>query len=49
MPLSYGQLHAVAWVEAAAVAAQEQRWRPQEGAFGDKQAGVLQLAAGWRQ
>ncbi len=48
-PLSCGQLHAVAVVKAAAEAELERRWRPQEGAFGDKQTEGLQPAVGWRQ
>ncbi len=48
-PVSCGQLHAAAVVQAAVVAELERRWRQQEGALGDEQTEGLQPAVGWRQ
>ncbi len=48
-PVSCGQLHAAAVVQAAVVAELERRWRQQEGTLGDEQTEGLQPAVGWRQ
>ncbi len=42
-PVSCGQLHAAAVVQAAVVAELERRWRQQEGALGDEQTEGLPL------
>ncbi len=49
MPVSCGQLHAAAIVQAAVVAELERRWRQHEGTLGDEQTEGLQPAVGWRQ